>query len=156
MSPGFETRIALQIDPAYRAAGGQVLHHQPLIDALEHSETWLTLVITDDRHIRTLNRNYRGLDEPTDVLSFAALEPGQVPLAGEPAYLGDVIISYPRALAQAQARGQPVSTELQLLVVHGVLHLLGYDHATPAQKDAMWAAQAKILHAIGVPSAHLS
>ncbi len=64
-------------------------------------------------------------------------------------YLGDVIISYPRAQAQAQAGGHALPAELQLLVVHGVLHLLGHDHGAPAEKEAMWALQAEILQRLG-------
>jgi probable rRNA maturation factor len=110
----------------------------------------LTLVITGDEHIQALNRQYRAIDAPTDVLAFADEETTQafVTAPDEAAYLGDVIISCPRAEAQAQAAGHPLETELQLLVVHGVLHLLGHDHATPAQKRKMWAAQTEILDSI--------
>jgi probable rRNA maturation factor len=65
-------------------------------------------------------------------------------------YLGDIAISLPRATAQAEAAGHPVAAELQLLTVHGVLHLLGHDHAEPEEKAAMWAAQAAVLATLGV------
>lgn len=107
----------------------------------------LALVITDDQGIRELNREFLGEDVPTDVLSFSAQEDAgpfvAAPEAG--AYLGDVIISYPRAIEQAEELGHPVEQELNLLVVHGVLHLLGYDHATEEDKALMWSRQESIL-----------
>lgn len=107
----------------------------------------LTIVLETDARLRALNRAYLGVDAPTDVLSFAAGETD--PRSGAP-YLGDVIISVPRAARQARAAGHKTGAELQLLVVHGVLHLLGHDHARPAQKKRMWAAQAEILSTLGL------
>ncbi len=102
----------------------------------------LTLVLTEDSEVHTLNRQYREVDAPTDVLSFPAGETD--PDTGN-LYLGDIVISLPRAQAQAAAEGHSLEDELRLLVVHGVLHLLGYDHADDAEKAAMWAAQGEIL-----------
>jgi len=106
-----------------------------------------TLVITDDEGIQALNREYLGRDVPTDVLAFGAQEAaGSFVAAPEmEGYLGDVIVSYPRAVAQAGDQGQPVEEELNLLIVHGVLHLLGYDHADEQEKAVMWARQEAIL-----------
>lgn len=150
--------VSLQVEAAYRrcverrqlrlAAEKTLLHQQAGPGAA------LTLVITGDEQVRALNRQYRGVDAPTDVLAFAARETTGDDFANAPgalAYLGDVIISYPRAEAHAQAAGHPVQAELQLLVVHGVLHLLGHDHARAAQRRAMWAAQADILQLLGLP-----
>lgn len=108
----------------------------------------LTLIIAGDARLRQLNRTYLGHDRPTDVLSFAA---DTVDPATGARYFGDILISLPRARAQAKAGGHPLAAELQLLVVHGVLHLLGHDHATPRQKARMWAAQAKILTQLKAP-----
>jgi probable rRNA maturation factor len=102
----------------------------------------LTLVLTDDAQIHELNRQYRQVDAPTDVLSFPVGETD--PDTGN-LYLGDILISIPRALAQSQAEDRPIEAELRLLVVHGVLHLLGYDHANEQEKAAMWAVQTEIL-----------
>jgi probable rRNA maturation factor len=114
----------------------------------------LTIVVTGDGNVRRLNRAYRGVDATTDVLAFGDAEgDGFVTAPGAPRYLGDVIISLPRAEAQAGCAGHPLEAELQLLTVHGVLHLLGHDHAEPAEKTAMWAAQAEILRALGAPVA---
>ena len=106
----------------------------------------LTVVISSDAQLLELNRQYLGIDAPTDVLSFQADELD--PETGR-RYLGDVIISYPQARMQAEAGGHAVLDELQLLVVHGVLHLLGHDHAAPAEKDKMWAVQAEALRRLG-------
>jgi probable rRNA maturation factor len=119
--------------------------------ALEHesqaSESELTIVLTDDARLHQLNREYLGVDAPTDVLSFPASETD--PETGAQ-YLGDILISIPRAQAQADAAGHPLESEVQLLVVHGVLHLLGHDHAEAEEKPHMWRAQSEILEQLGL------
>lgn len=107
----------------------------------------LTLVLTNDHVIHELNRNFLGTDAPTDVLSFPA---GETDPETERRYLGDVIISLPRAREQAGGAGHPVDAEVQLLIIHGVLHLLGYDHAEAEGKNRMWAAQTQILERLGL------
>jgi probable rRNA maturation factor len=102
----------------------------------------LTIVITSDPKIQDLNHQFRGIDSPTDVLSFPA---GYQDPEVSATYLGDVIISYPRALSQAEQRGHSVEDEIQLLVVHGILHLVGHDHGDPTDKAKMWAAQDAVL-----------
>lgn len=109
-------------------------------------ESELTIVISDDTQLQALNMQYLGIDAPTDVLSFPANETD--PDSGE-IYLGDIIISYPRAQAQADAGGHSLQDELQLLVVHGVLHLLGYDHTDATEQTRMWSIQAEILRRLG-------
>lgn len=116
----------------------------------------LCLVVTDDDALRALNLAYRGVDAPTDVLSFAAQEEaadaaGPFVAAEEAAdYLGDVVISLPTAERQSAAAGHSVEAELCLLAVHGTLHLLGYDHGTPEEEEAMWAVQTEALAQVGV------
>jgi probable rRNA maturation factor len=111
----------------------------------------VVVVISDDAALRDLNARFRGIDAPTDVLSFSDDTRG--PFAGAngnfPLYLGDIVISIDRAREQAEAAGGTLVQELQLLAVHGVLHLLGYDHAEPAEKAAMWSAQSAILTTLG-------
>jgi len=107
----------------------------------------MTIVLTDDAQLRELNREYLGVDAPTDVLSFPASEAD--PETGV-SYLGDILISIPRAKQQAEAAGHPVEDEVQLLVVHGTLHLLGHDHATAAEKARMWKAQAEVMSGLGL------
>jgi probable rRNA maturation factor len=119
--------------------------------ALEHqsaaSDSDLSIILTTDARLHELNLNYLGVDAPTDVLSFPASETD--PETGA-RYLGDVLVSIPRARAQAEAAGHPLEAEVQLLVVHGVLHLLGHDHAEPDEKARMWRAQAEILKNLGL------
>ena len=103
--------------------------------------------MTSDARLHELNLNYLGVDAPTDVLSFPATETD--PETGAH-YIGDILISIPRAQAQASAAGHPLESEVQLLVVHGVLHVLGHDHAEPEEKGRMWKAQAEILESLGL------
>jgi probable rRNA maturation factor len=107
----------------------------------------MTIVLADDRQLHELNLDYLGVDSPTDVLSFPA---GEVDPETESLYLGDIAISIPCATQQAENGGHPVEAEAQLLVVHGVLHLLGYDHSTDEEKAVMWAEQAKVLERLGL------
>jgi probable rRNA maturation factor len=112
-------------------------------------EVSLSVVITDDGVVRELNQQFRDVDAPTDVLAFGSSEEGDfVTPPGKSAYLGDVVISYPRAVAQAEEYGQSINRELALLAVHGVLHLLGYDHVDEAGRTEMWARQNKVLESL--------
>lgn len=119
--------------------------------ALEHEaqslESELSVILTNDTRLHELNLNYLGINAPTDVLSFPASETD--PETGA-RYLGDILISVPRAQTQAEVAGHPLEAEVQLLVVHGVLHLLGYDHAQANEKARMWKAQAEILEGLGL------
>jgi len=126
-----------------------VLHSENIFDAVG-----LSVIISDDNQLHELNRQFRGIDAPTDVLSFPAdhLDPE----SGE-RYLGDVIISYPRAKANCapehqstEPTSQRVQEEVLLLTVHGVLHLLGYDHHTENERASMWTKQADILRQLGI------
>lgn len=107
----------------------------------------VTVVLSTDEELRALNQQYRGVDRPTDVLSF---ESGEINPANNLPYLGDVVISYQRAAEQAQAAGHPVLNEVKLLMVHGILHLMGYDHDTAVSKSQMWALQDQILKQNGI------
>ena len=105
-------------------------------------EADLTIVVSSDETLRQLNLEFMGVDAPTDVLSFPAdfVDPDT-----QRRYLGDVVISLPRAQAQAPENRQSVQDELLLLAVHGILHLLGHDHREPEEKERMWAAQSDVL-----------
>lgn len=139
----FQTQI--QPEPLRRAALATLIHQH----VEEPSE--LAVVVTDDSALRELNLRHRGVDAPTDVLAFPDETRGPfVAAPGLPRYLGDVIISVHRAEAQATEAGHGVQAELQLLVVHGVLHLLGYDDVAEEQRARMWAAQAQILRVLKV------
>ncbi len=121
--------------------------HAALEHESESADHDLSIVLTDNARLHELNLNYLGVDAPTDVLSFPASETD--PETGA-RYLGDILISIPRAQEQAEAAGHPLESEVQLLVVHGVLHLLGHDHGEPEEKARMWKAQAEILASLGL------
>lgn len=121
---------------------------QSVLDfVLENPDVELTIQIDDNTAIQSLNKEFRGIDSPTDVLSFPSEEFN--PDSGLE-YIGDIMISYPRALVQAQKAGHPVESEVQLLLIHGVLHLLGYDHDTEEAKAEMWRDQKEILDHLGI------
>ena len=96
----------------------------------------VTIYITTDSEIRLLNRKFHATNAPTDVLSFPT---------GIDGYIGDVVISYDRARVQAHQAHWRIADELDLLAVHGVLHLIGYDDLTPHQRAKMWQRQTEIL-----------
>jgi probable rRNA maturation factor len=144
--------VEVQIADAFRRRVRPELFKRSAVATLRHQGATgpaeLTVVLTDDQIMRELNRTYGGVDATTDVLAFGMEEVDEFAFSMPPdasRYLGDVIVSFPRAEAQAQAAGHPVEAELQLLTVHGVLHLLGHDHALPGEEAVMWAAQSEIL-----------
>ena len=138
-----ETEIDVPKELLERAANAALKHAAPQ----GSSDPELSIILTSDARLHELNLNYLGIDAPTDVLSFPASETD--PETGA-RYIGDILISIPRAQAQAEAAGHPLESELQLLVVHGVLHLLGHDHAETEEKARMWKAQAEILERLGL------
>lgn len=107
----------------------------------------LTLRLTDAEEMRRLNAVYAHDDHPTDVLSFPAGDP--IPGTGGN-YFGDIAIALPMAVAQAEAGGHDLGSELSLLTVHGVLHLLGHEHGRAASQAAMWSLQDRILADLGI------
>ena len=114
-------------------------------------EAEVGIALIDDEEIRSYNKVYRGIDSPTDVLSFPQSEgdgPYETP-AGE-CLLGDIVISLERAALQAEEYGHSLAREVTYLVVHGLYHLLGYDHDTPDQKDTMRAREEMALARLGL------
>ncbi len=120
-------------------------------EALKHQsapiDADLTIVLSDDVQLHELNMQWMGVDAPTGVLSFPSDE---INPENENRYLGDIVISVQRAGEQAKSAGHAVESEVQLLVVHGILHLLGHDHAEEQDKARMWKAQAEILNGLGL------
>ena len=117
------------------------------LDALGGKDVGMTISLEGNDQIQKLNRQFRNIDEPTDVLSFSS---GDIdPETGE-IYLGDVVISYARASEQAAAFGHSVEEEIALLVVHGVLHLLGHDHEQADDRQRMWSVQDQALEMLGI------
>jgi probable rRNA maturation factor len=107
----------------------------------------LSVLITDDETVRKLNRRYAGEDLPTDVLAFSLREGEEFSSAGDVVRLGDVIISYPTARRQAEEAARSVEAEIHHLLVHGILHLLGYDHVEPAEEERMREREREVLAA---------
>ena len=112
----------------------------------------VAVVVTDNDTLQALNAQYRGIAAPTDVLSFENTPDPDFPELDEATsgHLGDIIIAYPVAQAQALAGGHTPPDEITLLAVHGFLHLLGFDHDTPANKKIMWTAQGQVMAKLGL------
>lgn len=109
----------------------------------------ITIVLADDASLRALNRAFRAKDKPTNVLSFPAPAAPRVPGAAIP--LGDVILAFETLAAEAAAAGKPMADHLSHLVVHGVLHLLGFDHETKGDAAVMEPLETRVLAGLGVP-----
>ena len=143
--------IEILYNPSIREKFSQKLLEDAVHAALKNQsapeDATLSILLTDDEQIRSLNRDYRGFDKATDVLSFTVHE--RDPETGC-LYLGEIIISIPYAAKQTQQRGHPLEAEMQLLIIHGVLHLLGHDHAEKEEKAKMWKAQDEILAELGL------
>lgn len=110
----------------------------------------LAVMLTDDDSIRTLNASFRGFDKPTNVLSFPAPTSGHRP-ADMPRALGDIAIAYQTVRREADAEGKRFGDHLSHLAVHGFLHLLGHDHETDAEAEAMEATERAVLARLGIP-----
>ena len=112
----------------------------------------LAVMLTDDAGIRTLNSNWRGIDKPTNVLSFPALQPtGPVGPGDAPRMLGDIAIAYQTTRKEADDEQKPFDHHLSHLAVHGFLHLIGYDHENDADADEMESLETEILAQLGIP-----
>jgi probable rRNA maturation factor len=161
-------QVAIQIDPDLGAQAEEAVMAADLAAAVTATlhdrgvtHGVVTVAVLGDDEVQALNRDYRGVDSPTDVLSFAAQEESEGDLLASAlpadlraelaAYWGDLTIAYPYTVRQAARYATPLAAELRLLAVHGALHLLGYDHATPDEEAEMWAIQDAILAGIGDP-----
>ncbi len=143
---------AIDTDLVARTVAAVLAHVQPT-DLPSTCE--VAVRITDDAELQELNRTYRQIDAPTDVLSFAATEPAAPTFVLPPelpTYLGDIVVSYERVQAQATEYGHSVARELAYLVAHGTLHLLGFDHETSAADAALMRQHEEaVMTQIGLP-----
>jgi probable rRNA maturation factor len=115
-------------------------------------EAELAVMLTDDAGIRTLNSNWRGMDKPTNVLSFPALPPtGPIGPEDAPRMLGDIAIAYETTRKEADDEQKPFDHHLSHLAVHGFLHLIGYDHETDGDAETMETLEQEILAQLGIP-----
>jgi probable rRNA maturation factor len=146
----YEIDVQVQLECSDELPAGQIRRAVEWVLDVGHAAAGssISVVITTDEEVRRLNRQFRGVDHPTDVLSFAA-DPPLIPGEVEP-YLGDLVLALPYIQRQAQAEQHAVPDELILAVIHGTLHLLGYDHDTAGHQSGMWSIQARALQALGV------
>lgn len=112
----------------------------------------VSVTLTDDAHVHVLNREYRNVDRPTDVLSFVLAESEEPEIIGADGgvVLGDLVISLERAAAQAEEYGHSMLRELSFLIVHGMLHLLGYDHMEEEERLEMEEEQRRVMEELGI------
>ncbi|HEY7066232.1 MAG TPA: rRNA maturation RNase YbeY [Chloroflexota bacterium] len=156
------SRVAVTLDPGLTAGADAALIERALLAALDAEGHGLghavDVRVTDDAAIHALNREHRGVDRPTDVLSFplqdATAEGEGAAFVLPPSavdHLGDIVLSWPRAVAQAAEYGHTVEREAAYLAVHGLLHLLGYDHEAPADAAVMRAHEEAVMARLGLP-----
>ena len=112
--------------------------------------TYFNLIIVDNNYIHELNKNYRGIDRETDVITFALEDEDTVIIPDNERILGDIYISLDKAKAQAEEYGHSFLRELSFLAVHGFYHLLGYDHQTKEEEKVMFAKQEEVLNSYGI------
>lgn len=122
-----------------------------LLAEVNEPDSSLSISIVDDARIQVLNREHRGKDKPTDVLSFPMYESGEAGLGEEERLLGDVVISVDTARRQAADYDAPLQNEIYRLLIHGILHVLGHDHEEPAERAAMEAEERRLAAAVGMP-----
>ena len=143
--------IFVDIDEAFQGVLDPRILQETTLAVLAHfdirQDQELQIKISTDDVLQTLNLQYHDIDAPTDVLSFPI--GFENPETGRH-YLGDILVSYPQAERQAEQAGHSTENEVRLLVVHGVLHLMGYDHGTPEEKDEMWSVQDELLEKLGI------
>jgi probable rRNA maturation factor len=132
---------------AERAARAALGAEQPAADG----PVLVGVVLTDDTEQRELNRTYRGKDAPTNVLSFSLTDPEEPVPTGAPVVLGDVVLAFETVAREAVEQKKPPADHLQHLIVHGALHLLGFDHESDAEAAVMEAREIEILARLGVP-----
>jgi probable rRNA maturation factor len=121
-----------------------------LLAAIDERESSVSVSFVRDAKIRELNRAFRGMDKPTDVLSFPLVEPGDAHPGAE-RLLGDIVISVDTAQRQAADYDAPLDREVERLLIHGVLHLMGHDHLEAVERAAMEAEERRLADAIGMP-----
>lgn len=126
---------------------------QQLLEALGEDNATVSITFVGDRSIRRLNREHRGKDRPTDVLSFPLYTPKELkgPPPGSERMLGDVVVSVETAARQARAYGAPLAREVERLMIHGVLHLLGHDHHKRREREKMTGEERRLAAVIGMP-----
>ena len=124
-----------------------------MLESLDLHDAELSVLLTSDKHIQELNREHRNKDRPTDVLSFGVEWDVAAQPFNAPNLLGDIVISLDTAARQATSRHRPLLAEIRWLLAHGILHLMGFDHVTAAQKKRMVAWTARLVRVAALPEA---
>jgi probable rRNA maturation factor len=140
-----------QAEPNAEAVIHRAIETAAEIADADVGEAELAVMLTDDAGIRTLNNNWRGIDKPTNVLSFPALQPTAGAPADAPRMLGDIAIAYETTRKEADDEEKPFDHHLSHLAVHGFLHLIGYDHEKDDDAEAMEDLEREILSQLGIP-----
>jgi probable rRNA maturation factor len=152
-----ETEVLIVAECWAAEADAEAIVHRAIETAAamveaDTSDAELAVMLTDDSGIRTLNKNWRGQDKPTNVLSFPALQPTGPRSPDEaPRMLGDIAIAYETTRREADDEQKPFDHHLSHLAVHGFLHLVGYDHENDNDAEAMEALERTILSLLGIP-----
>jgi probable rRNA maturation factor len=149
--PGYDVSLELSLDaPELDVASLQLLAERVMAGEDVSDGTALAILITGDDEVREMNHRFLGIDEPTDVLSFPDEADDFVQGMADEPLLGDIAIALPTAERQAAAVGHPIDAELAHLLVHGILHLCGYDHVEGGEQEAnMRAREEHYLGALG-------
>lgn len=148
--PGVEARLRALAEAAIAGA------EQDDPDQVPEGPWEISMVLADDATVQGLNRDWRGKDKPTNVLSFAALDDDEAPLPeGAPLLLGDIVLAFETCAREAEEQGKTLADHFAHLVVHGVLHLLGYDHEQDDEAEAMEALEVAVLARLGVADPYL-
>jgi len=140
-----------QTEPDAEAVIHRAINAAAEIADADVGEAELAVMLTDDAGIRTLNNNWRGIDKPTNVLSFPALQQTAGAPADAPRMLGDIAIAYETTRKEADDEEKPFDHHLSHLAVHGFLHLIGYDHEKDDDAEAMEGLEREILAQLGIP-----
>nr|WP_256515518.1 rRNA maturation RNase YbeY [Alsobacter ponti] len=134
--PDAESLAARALEAATRTAGARLA-----------AGAQVSVMLTDDARMREINRQWRGQDKPTNVLSFPAVQPGALTSAP---FLGDIAIAFETVAREAEEEGKSLADHYTHLVVHGFLHLLGHDHETEAEAEAMEELERRALASLGI------
>jgi probable rRNA maturation factor len=125
---------------------------QATLDQLQRGDCEVSILLTDDTNVRTLNSDWRNQDKPTNVLAFAAFGPEEIPPVSQPAALGDLVLAWGVCTREADEQGKTLADHARHLIVHGLLHLLGYDHLNDQDAQTMEALEIDLLARQGVPN----
>ena len=145
----------LDVETIARAAMAHTIEMAKLPKQLRNRELEVSIVLANDDLIQVLNRTYRNMDKPTNVLSFAAIDADSPVPAGEPYPLGDIILSYQTLDREAKEQDKFFKDHFTHMIVHGTLHLLGYDHRTDDEANAMESLEIRILQKMNIQNPYM-